>query len=147
MSEFLTCVESVFEERVKNYWLPFGKPVKTELLYREPQRAMQRSYFKPRSLFCLDLWESNKYGTTKWRLIAARTLSPGEDGQTLPNATPAVSVLLDVKGKERSRAALKWLNGLSGQQDVTELPDAKFELAHLRFNSMTMKEVRQYVKG
>ena len=143
MSDFLTRIDGEYELHKKNYWLRYGKPVRTEILFRTQEKAKQEFFFEPDSLFCFDLWECNKYGTTKWRVIVGRTLKPGESGEIVPNVTPAVKVLMDVKGAFRSKAVLKWLKELSDKQDILLVPDAKFELGNLRFNTLTAKELQK----
>ncbi|MEI7669782.1 MAG: DUF2840 domain-containing protein, partial [Pseudomonadota bacterium] len=142
MTNYLTCIESIFEERQCNYWVVYGNPSHSEVIYRQPNRSRSKQYFTSGSLFVFDMWETNKFGSTAWRVIIGRALAVGESGFIVKNITPAVNILLDVTGVERCKAVLNWLKLLSIDNDILALQDAKFENANLRFNALSLKEIK-----
>lgn len=145
MSNYITVVESVFAQRAYNYWTPYGKPVKEEVIFRTPEASKTRLYFAEGSLFVYDMWESNKYGSTAWRVIIARALGVGESGFIVPNITPAVNVLFDVTGKERSQLALAWLKKIAQNVNVLSLKNSFLEIENMRFTTLSIPELKAYV--
>lgn len=146
MAEFLTSVESVYKVRELNYNIIFGNPYKTEVIFRQEHMSKQIDYFLPNSIFCFDYWNANKYGTLKWRVVIGRTIAVGEEGVQIPNVKPCVNLLFDVSGNLRAKAALKWVNLLKeSEKNIDSLPNSVFEIASLRFRSMTNDGLKRYI--
>lgn len=144
MEEYLTEVESNFQDKILNFRLIFGKPVRTEVVFRKQFEAKQLDYFAPGSLFCMDFWRGGQYGTKAWRVIVARSLAPDEDGVRVPQITQNVRIIFDVSGALKAKAALKWIGYIQEIREIHTLPDKFFEIANLRLNTMSVLDLKNY---
>lgn len=130
--------------RCKNRLL-FGTPTRIVAGPANPPASVSSAYFAPGQIVGLDLWESNDYGTTYWRVFVFKALIPGSTGQTIPHVSPAVHVLLDVQGAQRAKLLLKWLMRMQLTTDILDWPAARFEAASFRFNSLPIQRLGEYV--
>lgn len=129
----LTVVEEIYIERRKNYRLLFGKPLRSitkQLEYGKITRKVH--FFKPGSVFALDLWDCNDHGTTQWSVFVLEAALPGELAQTVPQVHPGAKVLLDARGQKNARAALRELKDLEERLVPTTLPANYFLLTDFR---------------
>jgi hypothetical protein len=85
--EFLTEVQLLFEEKRRNAKLLFGNPLSGEDLCFSEGSSRKNVYFKPDSLFALELWAANAYGTMLWTVYIVRAVWPGE-GRTGSHTLP-----------------------------------------------------------
>lgn len=114
----LTAVRTTFLEGELNRRIVAGTPAHTETHIAVHGRTERTEYFPPGSLFVLDYWARNEYGTRDWRVIAARTIAPGEPGVTVPYVRPGVALLADIRGPHRCPAFLRWLASHGDQLDA-----------------------------
>jgi len=128
---FLTEVQLLFEEKSRNAKLLFGTPVRREDLHFSAGVSKRNVYFKPDSLFALELWVANDYGTVFWMLYIIRSVWPGERANRIPQITPGAEILLSARGKGRVIRALAWLERLQTDvEDPAALAPEYFQTAH-----------------
>jgi hypothetical protein len=129
--EFLTKAKLLFEKKQSNVKLLFGVPAISEDLRFSEGSSRKNVYFKPGSLFALELWSANDYGTQIWMVYVLRAVWPGEAANRVPQVKPGAEILLNARGKERVRKVLRWLNQLNNEiEDLSKLPPEFFQSAH-----------------
>ncbi len=143
---YLTTIATSFRKHEHNYRVLFGDPDASEVLNKTHGVTDGMLHFRPGSLFGLDLWDCNKYGTTRWRVIVARTIGPGEVCHLIPQVQPGALILMDVKGAYRARAAINWLMRMQLTADILAVPDAVFEASNFFFNSMSLRKIHAGLK-
>lgn len=123
-----------FEDGKRNFRLLFGDPVKIETVSFQLGVTTQHAYFRPDSIFALDLWERNEYGTKEWRIYIVRAVWPGERAARIPQVEPGGEVLLYARGKNRVQKVLSWLREIekAGEMPAHLHPDL-YRAAHVRF--------------
>lgn len=109
-------------------WIRFGHSVAERIIDRR-RRALS---FAPNSIFALVHWEGGQYGTTLSRIWVLRTLRSGEGGVVVPNVTPAVEVLLDLKTWTKVRAVLAVIDAIeaAGLRPRSVAPDHWRHVGH-----------------
>ncbi|HOI79577.1 MAG TPA: DUF2840 domain-containing protein [Petrimonas sp.] len=129
--EFLTKTKLLFEEKRRNVKLLFGVPVASEDLRFSEGYSRKNVYFKPDSLFALELWIANDHGTVIWMVYVLRAVWPGETANRVPQVEPGAQILLHARGKGRVRKVLLWLNHLQEEiEDLSGLSPEYFQSAH-----------------
>lgn len=129
--EFLTKTKLLFEEKRRNVKLLFGVPSVVEDLRFSEWSSSKNVYFKPDSLFALELWSANDYGTVIWMVYVVRAVWPGEAANRVPQVEPGAEILLYARGKGRVRKVLHWLNHLHDEiEDLSGLSPEYFQAAH-----------------
>lgn len=129
--DFLTKVFLQYEENKQTAKLLFGTPTASEDLGFSEKTSRKFVYFKPDSLFALELWSANDYGTVVWLIYILRAVWPGETANKVPRVEPGAEILLHARGKGRVRKVLHWLGRLQNEvQDLSELSPEYFQAAH-----------------
>jgi len=129
--DFLTKTKLLFEEKRRNVKLLFGVPVASEDLRFSEGYSRKNVYFKPDSLFALELWIANDHGTVIWMVYVLRAVWPGETANRVPQVEPGAQILLHARGKGRVRKVLLWLNHLQEEiEDLSGLSPEYFQSAH-----------------
>lgn len=129
--EFLTKVKLLFEEKRRNVKLLFGVPAAAEDLRFLEGSSRKNVYFRPDSLFALELWSANDYGTVIWMVYVLRAVWPGEAANKVPQIEPGAEILLHARGKGRAGKVLDWMKHLQKEtEDLSELPPGYFQMAH-----------------
>lgn len=129
--DFLSEVQLQFEEKSLNAKLLFGTPVRSEDVYFSAEASKRKVYFKPDSLFALELWAANDYGTVLWMIYILRSVWPGERANRVPQVTPGAEILLSARGKGRVLRTLAWLEKLQTDvEDPASLAPEYFQTAH-----------------
>ena len=131
----LTSVQTLYREGRQNYRVLFGAPVRIHRMARAQGFTVNVLSFIPGARFALDLWACNRYGTIRWRCFVCEAIGPGEEGDRVPQVTPAARVLLHTQGAAQSRLFIAWLRELEerGIDPVTR-PKETFEAAHFRLH-------------
>jgi hypothetical protein len=96
----LTRVSLAYVEQRINLYLRFGHPARTVQLDRWRRCAV----FLPAAIFCRIRWESNDYGTTRWRLMVLQACTPLDVTQRIPGIRPGARLLLHAEGEQKVRA-------------------------------------------
>ena len=122
--EYLTAVSLHFLEGQKNYRLLFGDPVKTETQDHRLGETRETAYFRPGAIFAIDLWDRNKYGTRRWRILILQAPNVGQrdDIERVQQVTPGARKLLETKGTFRCKLLLQWLRTVEVAGDPTARP-------------------------
>jgi len=129
--EFLTKTKLLFEEKRRNVKLLFGVPAASEDLRFSEGSSRKNVYFKPDSLFALELWSANDHGTVIWKVYVLRAVWPGETANRVPQVEPGAEILLHARGRGRVRKVLHWLNHLHDEiEDLSGLSPEYFQSAH-----------------
>lgn len=141
--QYLTRFEILYQEKLINFRLLFGHPIKIE----EPEfvhGCVTRKfvYFKPGDIFAIDLWQGNIYGTTSWAVFVLQACEPGEEAVKVPQVKPAAKILLEARGAEKSRQALKLLKEIEDQTDPSTLTPNRFLLTDFRMKHSTKRRQR-----
>ena len=90
----LTEVVLIYEQGRIEQWIRFGTPVSEQRI--DARRRVLR--FAPGSVFAVNRWAANDYGTVLSRFEILRALQPGEACQTLPYLRPGAELLLAIHG-------------------------------------------------
>lgn len=120
-------------EKSKRESLHFGKPVSESTQVFGPEKSVKEFLFAPGSVFCVEQWKSNKYGTEKWELYILRAVWPGEAGNVVKGVDPGAEILLQARGKAAVVKIKKWLKDLSTQKDLHLISPDYFIRAHYSF--------------
>ena len=127
----LTKVHIFFEEKKNTSKLVFGDPDASENIHYAERKSSREIYFKPNSIFALELWTANEHGTTEWRIYILRSVWPGEKATRIPCVTPGAEILLYARGKSRVRNVLAWLRRLQkAKTDFQSLPADYYRQSH-----------------
>ncbi len=106
----LTRVELTWvEKRIEN-WIRFGRVVEDSVLDRR-RRVVG---FAPNSLFAFVRWASNDYGTVSSHIDIVRTITPGENYQTLSFVRPGGDILLHINGWPKVERVLQAIDAVEG---------------------------------
>lgn len=124
----LTEVELIWLDGRVQRWIRFGRSVAEEIIDRR-RRVLS---FAPNRVFGLVHWEGGQYGTTISRIWVLRALRPGEIGVTVPNVTPAVEILLDLKTWTKVQAVLTVIDAIeaAGLRPQSVAPDHWRHVGH-----------------
>ena len=141
--DYLTRFEILYQEGELNFRLLFGHPVKIEEKeFIHGCVTRKYVYFKPGDIFAIDLWQRNVYGTTAWAVFVLQAAGPGEQAVNVPQVKPAVNVLLEARGTERAKRALKLLKEIEDRTDPTTLTPNRFLLTDFRLKDFSSKRRR-----
>lgn len=124
----LTNVELIWLEGRVQRWIRFGHSIAERIIDRR-RRVLS---FAPSGVFALVHWEGGQYGTTLSRIWVLRTLRPGEIGVAVPNVTPTVEVLLDLKTWTKVQAVLTVIDAIeaAGLRPQSAAPDHWRHVGH-----------------
>ena len=117
----LTRVELIFEEGRIEQWVRFGTP-SVEQRLDQRRRVLG---FAPGTVFAVNRWAANDYGTVLSRFEILRALRPGEACQTLPYLRPGADLLLAIHGWPKVARVLQAIDaieafGIDPQQAAPE---------------------------
>ena len=101
--------------------------------------------FAPGDRFGFDLWASNDYGSTRWRVVVCEALASDEIGDVVPDVRPFVSVLADVSGAKRVQAFMAWLQAKN--DDLQRLTEGEWSRANLYFNRAPLVRLKGLLVG
>jgi len=134
--DHLTTVSLDFLQGARNYRLLFGAPHASEAPKWRHGATASTARFLPGSLFGLELWERNAYGTVAWHIYALRALWPAEPLTVVPCVHPGAEILLHASGKRQARLALAWFDyQRTRTDDLTTLPAHVFQAADLHIRA------------
>ena len=137
-NQFLTRFESLFEADHCNHRLLFGRPVRIiEREFVDKVRTRKSIYFKPGDIFGIDLWSQTKYGTSYWAVYVIQAAAPGELALPVPQVAPGAKILLEARGRERAKRALKMLAEIEERADPAGLPPNRYLLTDFRLKAMS----------
>ena len=120
--EYLTAVSLHFLEGERNYRLLFGNPVKITTKGQRYGETQETAFFRPGSIFAVDLWDRNKYGTRRWRVLILKAGNVGETVERVPQISPGAHKLLDTQGTFRCKLLLQWLRMVEAEGDPADRP-------------------------
>ena len=101
--------------------------------------------FAPGDRFGFDLWASNDYGSTRWRVVVCEALGAARIGDKVPDVRPFVSILADVAGAKRVQAFLAWLG--AKDDDLQKLSEGEWGRASLYFNRAPLVRLKGMAAG
>jgi hypothetical protein len=104
----MTQVELIFEKGRIEQWLRFGTPVSEQRLDQR-RRVLG---FAPGTIFAVNRWAANDYGTVLSRFEILRAVSPGDASQTLPYLRPGAELLLATHGWPRVARVLQTIDAI-----------------------------------
>lgn len=134
----LTSVTVQQIEGHSNFRVIFGDPhSKTPINSPSESKPKNLWFFKPGSIFCLDLFKRNQYGTTEWAVYVLQAAFPGETIVPVPQVNPGAKVLLEAHGKKRAQTALRELAEIQKRVDPTTLSPGRFLLTDFRLKADT----------
>ncbi|MDF0601655.1 DUF2840 domain-containing protein [Psychromarinibacter sp. C21-152] len=87
-------VELVWIEKRIEYWIRFGRIVRTTI----QSRSRSTVAFDPGAIFAFVRWQANDFGTAISRIDILRAPRPGEPYATVPYVTPGGDSLLRLSG-------------------------------------------------
>jgi hypothetical protein len=129
----LTKVRTEHIEGVRNFRLLFGSPIYTKSVNSQSDAVIITDhFFEPASIFGLDLWEQNAYGTRAWAFYVVQAIAPDQRAQGIIQVSPGGRILLKARGKRAVQRALKWLREIEKRYSPEALPPEVFEAAELR---------------
>ena len=146
-ADTLTAVQLHYESGRRNYRLLFGKAERTNVQEHRHGLTLETAYFAPGSIFALDLWDTNDYGTIQWEVFILEALAPDDHPSdstviaTVPQVNRPVAVLLHTKGAKRCRAALHWLRLVEAAGDPTARPRAYYQTRDLVLNGSKLNQL------
>lgn len=120
--EYLTAVSLSFCEGQRNYRLLFGHPIKTVIDSHRFGETHETAYFRPGDIFAVDLWDRNKYGTRRWRILILQAGNVAETVERVPQVTPGARKLLETHGTFRCKLLLQWLRLVEAEGDPSARP-------------------------
>ncbi len=139
--DFLTRFEILYQEGELNFRLLFGHPIKIEEKeYIHGCVTRKYVYFKQGDIFAIDLWQGNIYGTTAWAVFVLQASEPGEEAVKVPQVKPAAKILLEARGAEKARQALKLLKEIEERADPSTLTPNRFLLTDFRIKHSTKRK-------
>lgn len=128
---YLTRVNILYEENRRTARILFGDPVGHQDLRFSKTASTRDVYFRPGSIFALELWRANNYGTATWQVYVLRSVWPGEPAHRVQQVSPGAEILLKARGRNRAMKALDWLRCLRREvDDLAALPPEYFQTAH-----------------
>jgi hypothetical protein len=104
----MTQVELIHEKGRIEQWVRFGTPVSEQRIDRR-RRVLG---FGPGSVFAVNRWAANDYGTVLSRFEILRALPPGEACQTLPYLRPGAELLLAIHGWPKVERLLQMIDAI-----------------------------------
>lgn len=107
-----TEVELIWLEGRVERWVRFGRPVAEQIIDRR-RRVLS---FAPGAVFALVHWEGGKYGTTLSRIWVLQALRPGLAGVAVPEVSPAVEVLLDLRTWTKVQVVLAAIDAIEAER-------------------------------
>lgn len=97
-------VELVWIEKQIEYWIRFGRIVRTTI----QSRARSIVAFDPGAVFAFVRWQANDFGTAESRIDILRAPALGEPYATVPHVTPGGEILLRQSGWPRVERVLQF---------------------------------------
>lgn len=129
-TDYLTTAALHYLDGRRNYRLLFGNPVN---LVTEDYRYGEThdvAYFRPGSIFAVDLWDRNEYGTMRWRVYILKAGAVGEVVDAVPQIQPGAHILLHVKGTRRCKLLMQWLRLVEAEGDPAARPADFYTVRH-----------------
>lgn len=102
----LTRVSLAYVEHRINLYLRFGRPLRELRLDRWRRCAA----FEPGAIFCRVSWESNDYGTVRWKLLVLQACLPAERMQRVAGVRPGAQILLHADSESSVRSLLQQID-------------------------------------
>lgn len=90
----------------------FGTPVTLKKVDEKEGGTRTEAFFRPGSVFALEIWEANEWGTIKWHLYVLRAVAAFEKLNRIPEVLPGAQILFAAKGERQVREAKTWLRDL-----------------------------------
>ncbi len=118
---FTTLVELTWVEKKIEHWIRFGCQTYERILDRR-RRVVG---FPPNSVFALNRWAANEFGTIISRIDIVRAVGPSEPFQTLPFVRPGGDILLKIEGWPKVERVLQAIDAIEalGVDPVDVSPD------------------------
>lgn len=132
MSDFLTRVHLHYGRDKFNHYIRFGVPT-----YRDNQSPREAyEYYSTGAIFGYVRWETNNYGTLRWRFFILK----GGDEKTfmcsIPGVSPGAEVLADISGKERVHRLFEAIDCIEANDiDPCEVASWYWVQSNARINS------------
>jgi hypothetical protein len=120
----LTLVELTWIERKIEHRIRFGRWTYEQVLDRR-RRVVG---FPPGSMFALNRWASNSFGTIISRIDIMRAVAAGEPFQTLPFVRPGGDILLKSEGWPKVERVLQAIDAI----EALGIDPAEVSLEHWR---------------
>ena len=105
---FTTMVELTFQKKKVERWIRFGRRSFEQII----DRRRSLIGFAPESIFALNRWASNDYGTIVSRLDILRAVGRGEPYQTVPFVRPGGEILLRIDGWRQVQRVLALIDAV-----------------------------------
>lgn len=134
IDDTFTTVQLSSHDKDSKHMLLFGKPFEES---PHDNSTKENCSFPPGSIFCLNLLNTNGYGTTEWAVYVLQAAYPGETILPVPHVTPGAKILLEAHGRKQVQAALKELTEIQKRVDPTTLPPGRFLLTDFRLKADT----------
>ena len=104
----LTFVELIWKEGQIEHWIRFGHPVSVE-----PVDLLRRRFgFAPGTIFGVNRWAANAYGTVLSRFDILQAAKLGTAMQTLPYLRPGGTLLLSTHGWPKVERVLQAIDAI-----------------------------------
>jgi len=120
--DYQTAVALHYLEGRRNYRLLFGHPANLATEDHRYGETHDIAYFRPGSIFAVDLWDRNEYGTTRWRVYILKAGTVGEVVDRVPQVRPGAHILLRVEGTKRCKLLMQWLRLVEEEGDPALRP-------------------------
>ena len=104
----LTFVELTWKEGQIEQWVRFGHPVSEERI----DHHRRRFGFAPGTIFGVNRWAANAYGTVLSRFDILQAPTPGTPMQTLPYLQPGGTLLLSTHGWPKVERVLRAIDAI-----------------------------------
>ncbi|HQU17106.1 MAG TPA: DUF2840 domain-containing protein [Gammaproteobacteria bacterium] len=128
----ITTVLLDFREGRRNHRLLFGNPSTSTTGQWAHGITVRCARFLPGSVFGVELWARNAYGTSAWHVYVLRALWPGEALCIVPQVRPGAEILLHASGANQVRLALAWLDHQRTRtDDLATVPAYVYQAADL----------------
>ncbi|SEG16562.1 DUF2840 domain-containing protein [Bosea lathyri] len=129
---FTTLVELTWVEKKIEHWIRFGHQTYEQILDRR-RRVVG---FAPNSVFALNRWAANEFGTIISRIDIVRTIGAGEPLQTLPFVRPGGDILLKIEGWPKVEHVLQAIDAIEALRiDPAEVSPEHWRHVHNRLTA------------
>ena len=127
----LTHVELYWNEKQREDWLKFGKPVTSRII----DRHVRVESYAPGQVFALVRWASNEHGTIRSSLDIVRAVPRGEAYTTLAQVDPGGDILLAVSGWPKVAQVFRLIDAIEAADiDPCEVAPDHWRHIHLRLS-------------
>lgn len=89
----LTQVECMFDEKVVEQWIRFGRIASERII----DRRKSIKYFRPDAIFAFVDWQAGEHGTVRSSIAILRAVAPGEAYSTFEHIRPGAEILLHIE--------------------------------------------------